>query len=148
MSSLVQAVVAEAESWIGTPYRHQASCKGSGADCLGLLRGIWREFYGAEPVIVPAYSADWSEPQGDEALWKASSKHLKSCKGGELGLGDILLFRMRASSVAKHLGIVSSVGVNPSFIHAYSGQGVVKSPLSEPWARRVVARFEFPERTV
>ncbi|RMD92718.1 MAG: peptidase, partial [Alphaproteobacteria bacterium] len=32
------------------------------------------------------------------------------------------------------------------FIHSYSGHGVVENPLSEPWARRVVARFAFPER--
>ena len=28
--------------WIGTPYRHQASLKGVGCDCLGLVRGVWR----------------------------------------------------------------------------------------------------------
>ena len=35
-------VIAEARSWIGTPYRHQASLKGVGCDCLGLVRGVWR----------------------------------------------------------------------------------------------------------
>ena len=37
------AIVAEAHRWIGTPYRHQASLRGVGCDCLGLLRGVWRE---------------------------------------------------------------------------------------------------------
>ncbi|MEM1422329.1 MAG: peptidase P60, partial [Pseudomonadota bacterium] len=32
----------EASRWIGTPYRHQASLRGVGCDCLGLLRGVWR----------------------------------------------------------------------------------------------------------
>ena len=36
-----------AYSWIGTPYRHQASRKGVGCDCLGLVLGVWRELYGA-----------------------------------------------------------------------------------------------------
>ena len=36
------AIVAEARAWIGTPYRHQASLKGVGCDCLGLVRGVWR----------------------------------------------------------------------------------------------------------
>ena len=36
------AILAECRAWIGTPYRHQASVKGVGCDCLGLLRGIWR----------------------------------------------------------------------------------------------------------
>ena len=33
------AIVAAARTWIGTPYEHQASCRGAGTDCLGLLRG-------------------------------------------------------------------------------------------------------------
>ena len=40
------AIVAEARGWIGTPYRHQASLKGVGADCIGLVRGVWRAFHG------------------------------------------------------------------------------------------------------
>ena len=60
--------------------------------------------------------------------------------------GDVLLFRMRAGAVAKHLGIQAGVGDGASFIHAYTGHGVVESPLTAPWARRIVARFAFPER--
>ena len=47
------AIIAAARGWIGTPYRHQASCNQVGADCLGLIRGVWRELYGAEPAPVP-----------------------------------------------------------------------------------------------
>jgi hypothetical protein len=57
-----------------------------------------------------------------------------------------LLFRMRAGAVAKHLGIQGRIGAEASFIHAYSGHGVIESALTAPWARRVVARFAFPER--
>ena len=53
------AIVAEARSWLGTPYHHQASRKGAGADCLGLVRGVWRTFLGEEPEAAPVYSADW-----------------------------------------------------------------------------------------
>jgi len=42
----------------GTPYVHQASARGAGTDCLGLLRGEWREVLGREPEHVPAYSMD------------------------------------------------------------------------------------------
>jgi hypothetical protein len=53
-------IIAEARSWIGTPYRHQASLKGVGCDCLGLLRGVWRAVMGAEPET-PPYAPDWAE---------------------------------------------------------------------------------------
>lgn len=144
------AAVTAARGWIGTPYRHQASCRGAGADCLGLIRGIWREILGAEPAPIPPYAPDWSEPARDEALWAAAGQHLLALPAGAPWLpGQVLLFRMRDGCVAKHLGLLSaapSPGQQPGrFIHAYSGHGVLESPLSDPWRRRVVARFQFPD---
>ena len=137
-------IVEAARGWIGTPYLHQASVRGAGCDCLGLLRGVWREVMGAEPQAVPAYTQDWSEPQGDERLWRAAMAHLVA-KPLDAGTpGDVILFRMRAGAVAKHLGLQSATGPEARFIHSYSGHGVVESPLSAPWARRIVARFAFP----
>ncbi len=138
------AIVAAARDWIGTPYVHQSTAKGAGCDCLGLLRGVWREVLGCEPEAVPAYSMDWSEPQGEERLWAAAMRHLKAKPLAAECSGDVLLFRMRHGAVAKHLGIQGAVDAYPTFIHAYSGHGVVESPLSSPWRRRIVARFEFP----
>ena len=137
-------IVDEARDWLGTPYVHQASVKGAGADCLGLLRGVWRALFGEEPETVPTYSMDWSEPQGEERMWAAARRHLTVKDPGDLVPGDVLLFRMRDGGVAKHVGVVSETGAVPRFIHAYSGHGVVENALSEPWRRRVVACFEFP----
>lgn len=138
------AIVQAARGWIGTPYRHQASCKGAGTDCLGLLRGVWREVLGAEPQPVPPYTADWSEAEGREDLLAAAALWLQPVTTAQPG--DVLVFRMRAGAVAKHLGIASQIGAAPRFIHAYSGHAVVETALSDPWARRIAARFRFPER--
>ena len=141
-------VVDTARLWIGTPYRHQASAKGAGADCLGLIRGVWRELYGEEPAEVPAYTADWSEPHGEEALLAASEQYLRRQASAHWVPGTVLLFRMRETGLAKHLGILSEAGTAPKFIHAYSGHCVVESALSAPWRRRVVGWFAFPERNL
>ncbi|MEC7763604.1 MAG: NlpC/P60 family protein [Pseudomonadota bacterium] len=135
------AALAEARLWLGTPYRHQASCKGAGTDCLGLIRGIWRALYGAEPMAIPAYTPDWSEPARDELLLRTAQALLIPTDTPRPG--DVLVFRMRDKAVAKHLGILAGPA---SFIHAYSGHGVVESSLSDPWRRRVTATFRFPER--
>ena len=140
------AVVDAARGWIGTPYVHQASAKQAGCDCLGLLRGVWRELKGAEPEVVPAYSMDWGEPRGEEVLLAAAFRHLRVKPLTEEAVGDVILFRMRAAAVAKHVGIVSAIGQDPKFIHSYQGHGVVESPLSLPWRRRIAARFAFIER--
>lgn len=140
-----ESIVAEARQWLGTPYAHQASCKGAGTDCLGLLRGIWRATMGAEPVVVPPYTADWSEAAGDEELWHAAKLWLVSKPTDLEAPGDVLLFRMQAGSVAKHLAVQSLIGESRQFIHAYSGHSVVESALSDPWRRKIVARFRFPK---
>jgi NlpC/P60 family putative phage cell wall peptidase len=141
-------VLAEARSWIGTPYRHQGSVKGAGTDCLGLLRGIWRAIHGAEPEAVPPYTEDWAEPGRKEVLFAAADRWLVR-KPLELAApADVLLFRMREDSIAKHLGVAAAVGPEASFVHAYSGHGVIESPLSAPWARRIVGRYAFPEGAI
>lgn len=138
-------IVAVARDWIGTPYVHQACVRGAGCDCLGLVRGVWRTVVGDEPEEVPRYSADWDEPQGQEVLWAAARARLLDVSDRDWASGQVLLFRMREGAVAKHLGILAQAGDAPTFIHAYTGHGVVESPLSRPWRRRVVARFAFHE---
>jgi NlpC/P60 family putative phage cell wall peptidase len=139
------AIVAAARGWIGTPFRHQATVKGAGCDCLGLIRGVWRETCGAEPVAVPPYAADWSEPGGQEWLWQIIERHFRP-PAITPHPGEVLLFRLRSGAVAKHLGIRADGPTGPTVIHAYSGHGVVESALGPAWQRRIVARFAFPER--
>ena len=134
-------VVAVARRWLGTPYQHQASCEGAGADCLGLVRGIWREVCGDEPAVVPAYTPDWSETAKDERLLVEMGRYFDPV-AGEAQVGDVLVFRMRA--VAKHLAVASAQG---KIIHAYSGRGVVETPLSAAWERRIAGVFRFPDRS-
>ena len=69
-------IVAETRSWIGTPYRHQASLKGVGCDCLGLVRGVWRAVIGDEPERAPPYAPDWAEAARGEPLAEAAARHL------------------------------------------------------------------------
>lgn len=137
-------MVMAARGWIGTPYLHQVSVRGVGCDCLGLLRGVWREVLGPEPEPVPPYSMDWDEPQGEEVLLRAALRHLRRKPLMEEAPGDVLLFRMRAGAVAKHLGVQSRIGPEAHFVHAYSGHGVIESALSLPWRRRIAARFSLP----
>ena len=140
--------MARARAWIGTPYRHQSSCRGAGTDCLGLLRGLWREMLGPEPEAVPAYTADWSEPAGSEDLLGAAARHLLALPSSEASPGDVVVMRMRDNGVAKHVGVLAVAPQgHATLIHAYSGHGVVESPLTPAWARRIAGAFRFPERT-
>lgn len=148
MTALEARIVFEARSWIGTPYLHQASARGAGTDCLGLLLGIWREINGPEPEVVPPYTEDWAEPGQQEVLQTAAQRWLVHKPLSVEAPGDVLLFRMKEGSIAKHLGVAAEIGPEGSFVHAYTGHGVIESPLSVPWARRIVGRYAFPEGTI
>jgi NlpC/P60 family putative phage cell wall peptidase len=147
-ASRAEEIVVRARAWVGTPYRHQASCRGAGTDCLGLLRGLWREVLGPEPEAVPRYTPDWSEPSRSEDMLAAAGRHLDAVDLLAAALGDVVVLRMRDGGVAKHAGILarSPLG-HTTLIHAYSGHGVVESPLTPAWARRVAGVFRFPDRS-
>lgn len=140
-----EEIVSAARAWLGTPYRHQASHCGAGADCLGLLRGVWRATIGCEPVEVPPYTPDWAERTGEEQLLEAARRYLVEIPVGAAGEGDVLLFRMGAGWPAKHCAIVSQAdGQARRIIHAYWGRAVTETRLVPWWRRRIAAAFSFP----
>ncbi|MEM9145805.1 MAG: peptidase P60 [Pseudomonadota bacterium] len=144
-TALRRAILAEARAWIGTPYCHQASCQAAGADCLGLLRGIWRTLYGREPETPPAYTPHWAETGGQEDLLAAAGRHLLPIVPAEASCGDVLVFRMRDAGPAKHIAILATPWLEPGrIIHAYSGRAVCETHLTPPWLRRIAGAFRFP----
>ena len=136
-----EAIVAEARTWLGTPYRHQASLKGVGADCLGLVRGVWRAVISEEPESAPPYTPDWAEALGHETLLGAARRHMPEVALGRVRNGDVLLFRMALGAPAKHAAILSAPA---RMIHAYDGVAVCETHLTPWWRRHLAAAFAFP----
>jgi NlpC/P60 family putative phage cell wall peptidase len=134
-------VVAIARAWLGTPYHHQASLKGVGTDCIGLVRGIWRELYGQEPQPLPAYTRDWAEAMGRETLLESARRHLVEIPAAEAQPGDVLIFRWRRTAPAKHCAILSTAA---AMIHALEGAPVSEVAFSPWWRRHVAGAFMFP----
>lgn len=133
-------IVREARSWIGTPYHHQAACKGVGADCLGLVRGVLRELTGSEPEAAPAYSPDWGEATGEETLLAAAARALVQRRDGMTSAGDVVVFRMRRGAIAKHVGLMTS---DRTMVHAVEGVGVAEVLVGTWWRRRIAGVFCF-----
>ena len=144
-------IVALARGWIGTPYHHQASTKGAGTDCLGLVRGLWRELYGEASERPPTYTPSWGEFGREELLLEGARRNLVLIDEAEHGLGlppkrrvwqpgFILLFRQKINMVAKHCAIVSGPEM---MVHAYSGVGVAETSIGV-WGTRVAGIFAFP----
>jgi NlpC/P60 family putative phage cell wall peptidase len=164
MSDLRPRIVALARQWLGTPYHHQASLRGIGTDCVGLVRGIWRELYGTEAqASLPAYTRDWAEAGGRETLIEAARRHLIEIPPVEAQPGDVLVFRWRRHAPAKHCAVLSALplpacgeraGVrgsqaeppigNATMIHALEGAPVAEVAFTAWWRRHLAAAFAFP----
>jgi len=156
-----ESIVAAARSWVGTPYHHQASLRGVGCDCLGLIRGVWRELQGPEPETLPPYTRDWGDVTGAEPLLAAARRHLAAVAIAEAQPGDVIVFRTQAG-VAKHAGLLSALTATSDalsrgallerrglleralFVHAQEGIGVTEVKLSRWWRRHISAVFSFP----
>jgi len=138
-------IIKASRRWIGTPYHDQASVRGVGCDCLGLIRGVWREVVGDEPQNktgpVPPYSRDWGETGPVEVLAEAARAAMIELDIPDARTGDIILFRMRSSAIAKHCGILSDAH---HFIHAYERSGVIEEILTPAWQRHIAFAFRFP----
>jgi len=135
-------IVAAARLWIGTPYHHQASLRDVGCDCLGLVRGVWRDLYGAEPEQPPPYSRHWAESGEGDALADAGLRHLQPVASGQEREGDVLLFRWRTHLPAKHCAILATP---QNIIHAHDGAMVSEVAFTGWWRRHLAHVFSFPE---
>ncbi len=135
------AVVAISRRWLGTPYHHQASLRGAGCDCLGLVRGVYADYTGEAPEAPPPYAPDWAESDGRETMLEAAARHLFVCPPDDLTAGRVVIFRVRNGFVAKHAAILTS---STTMIHAIEGAPVAEVALSSWWRRRIAAVFAFP----
>ena len=139
-----QRIIDLARSWLGTPYRHQCSSKGIGCDCIGLVRGVWREFYGhdKDPTDIPPYQSSWYEVDQRDTMLVFGRRYLVEVGSLEEAVpGDVLAFRMKRGVSVKHCGILVST---ERMVHSYSNQAVFEVDLGDWWRERVVTVLRFP----
>jgi NlpC/P60 family putative phage cell wall peptidase len=136
------AILAEARSWIGTPYLHQSSLKGVGCDCLGLALGVYATLVGPPEEAPPPYGPSWVEASGPrDLLLEAARRRLVERVDGLWRAGDVLAFRYRPDAPAKHLAIAAGLD---AMIHACDGAAVAETAIGRWWRRRIAGVFSFP----
>jgi NlpC/P60 family putative phage cell wall peptidase len=117
--ALRATVVAEALTWIGTPFHHAARVKGAGVDCLMLLAEVYERAGIAPHVEPPFYVPDWHLHRDAERYMEGLLAYAQPIDGPPLP-GDIALFRF--GRTFSHGAIVIEW---PRLIHAYWAIGVV-----------------------
>jgi cell wall-associated NlpC family hydrolase len=87
------AVVAEAESWIRTPYRHAGRVKGAGVDCLTLLAEVYERAGVVPHIDVPYYPADWNLHRDIERYLEGVARHAREFDDHDPLPGDFVLVK-------------------------------------------------------
>ena len=108
------AVVAEARSWIGTPYHNCADIKGVGVDCGMLLVRVFVDLKLCPPFDPRPYPVDWHLHRSDERYLGFIFD--RSAEAVEPLPGDVMVFRY--GRCYSHGGIVTAA--KPlRIVHAY-----------------------------
>ena len=114
------AVVAEALSWLGTPYHHRARLKGVGVDCAQFVLGVYANVGLIEAFDTGEYPRDWHLHRSVERYMTHVLRFAGEIAPAAAQSGDVLLFKFgRAFS---HGAIVTSY---PQVIHAVARESCV-----------------------
>ena len=128
-------VVAEARSWLGTPYHHRGRIKGAGVDCAMLLAEVYRAAGLIPRLEIGYYPMDWHLHRDTEQYLGWVERHARQVEAPQAG--DVVLFRF--GRCFSHGGIVLAW---PEILHAYLGQGcVLGNVTAEPRLGRREQRF-------
>lgn len=146
-------VIAEARTWVGTPYVHQHELKGVAVDCVGLILGVGK----ALDIV------DWTEERWapyraygrtpnparmrrgmHEFLVPVASTEDSLCPAAEAKPGMIVWLQWR-NSLPMHLAIVGTIEDRLTIIHAYNGAAkCVEHGFVDPWPGRVESVWKYP----
>lgn len=117
-------VVAEAISWLGTPYHHMGRVKGAGVDCGQLLLDVYNKAGLIPEIDVGYYPSDWHLHRSEEQYLSWVSKYAKPTNSPRLG--DIVVYKY--GRCISHGAIVINY---PLVLHAYLGLGCVYSKTND-----------------
>ena len=106
------AVVAEAHTWVGTPYHHMGRVKGAGVDCGQLLAAVYTDVGLVEPFDIEQYPHDWMMHRDGERYLGCVLRFAH--RVDEPRPGDIVVWRV--GRCVSHGAIVVEW---PRVIHAY-----------------------------
>jgi NlpC/P60 family putative phage cell wall peptidase len=139
-------VVAEARSWLLTPYKQRAQLKGIGCDCATLLYCVMRDTGLIEPEDLPLFSSDWwahtTEEKYLQQMLRHAGKVAEAVCSPSLNPepGNIILGKTAGAHVYNHGAIITSW---PMGVHAVKPHVMEVDLTKDPmWIMKAVAIFD------
>lgn len=106
------AIVAEAMSWVGTPYHSHARIKGVGVDCAQLPAAVYHAIGLIDPVN-PEYPPDWMLHRDEEKFLSYVLPQAREISEAEAQPGDLIIWRY--GRTFSHSAIIIDM---PQVVHA------------------------------
>ena len=138
-------IVAQARSWLGTPYHHQARLKGVGCDCLGLVVGVADELSLTRSDGTPLIQFDetnYSRQPDGAYLTSMLQSLLQEVPKESAAPGDLALFTIERNP--QHVGLLTEYEDGLGVIHSYApSRKVVEHRLDKKWQQRIIKVFRW-----
>lgn len=145
-ADLRELIVAEARSWIGTPYLAGTPVKGAGCDCGSFILAVMQHFVMAAGEILENYSLDCWAHWTEEKYLMRMRRHAKqiaetiATRSVAALPGCIVICRTINSRSFNHAGIVTAW---PRVLHAlYAGVEEIDASVHPLWTHRDIAVFD------
>lgn len=127
-------IIAEARTWLGTPFHHQGRVRGHGVDCAGLVACV-----GKALGLTCFDTARYGRSPDPAMMGDILRRELVAKPISEIQLADVLWLSF--DSEPQHVAIVTDVGI----IHATSAiRRVVEHGLDDVWRSRIRCAFGWP----
>jgi NlpC/P60 family putative phage cell wall peptidase len=129
-------IIAEARSWIGTPFHHQGRVKGAGVDCIGLGIGVGKALGLVPPEF--EFTGYRRTPTGRTLIDVMRDSGLVD-EVYEPHPGDILVFKIDQDP--QHVAFLTD---SNTLIHSYAqARKVCEARYDSVWRKRYVTAFKF-----
>lgn len=129
-------IVAEAQTWIGTPFHHGGRVKNVGADCLGIIVGVAKSLGLAhkDRAAYPLRANGTLQPELDRQLLRIPISDRMP--------GDILL--MTFDNQPHHVAFFCGEFIIHAFAEIHTRR-CLSQPFDDYWLSKTVAVYRFNE---
>jgi NlpC/P60 family putative phage cell wall peptidase len=141
---IVDAIITEARTWVGTPYVHQGRTKKFGTDCIGLLIGVMHEIGAIDQEgvdwVVREFGSYKRLPKGN-SLARGVGQFMPEVMLTQKQPGDVILVSM--DGLPRHCAIYT---YDNTLIHAYlEAKKCVETRYAHYWKRMSLCAFRLSE---
>jgi cell wall-associated NlpC family hydrolase len=141
-----EELIAEARTWLLTPYVMRGQLKGIGCDCATLLYCVLRDTGLIAPENIPLFSTDWWAHTKDERYMREMLRHAGKVAEAQMARslwcteGNVILCKTAGSHVYNHGAIITKW---PQGIHAVQPHVMEVDLSMDPmWAGKECAIFD------